>query len=219
MSGEPPAEHPVLHSDPAFEHARASDILRAIADNATGEAVTVRQMMDAFGERGYGLLMILFSLPNLVPSPGIGEIFGIPLFLIGYQMLVGRPTPWLPPAIERRGIRRTTLVRIVNAVEPRLRRIEAILKPRLTVLFSNRMDRAVGLFTLLCSISIIIPFPGTNFPVAIATVLIALAVMAEDGVVLIIGATIAAAGLTYTFVVVGGIAWLGILALTKMVVA
>lgn len=212
-------EQPVQHGDPAIEHARASDILRAMADTSTGDTITVRQMLEAFGERGYGLLMILFSLPNLVPSPGIGEIFGVPLFLIGYQMLVGRPTPWLPAAIERRSLQRTTLVRIINAVEPRLRWVESILKPRLTFLFSSRMDRAVGLFTMLCSISIMIPFPGTNFPVAIATVLISLAVMEEDGIVLVIGALIGAAGLTYTAVVVGGIIWLGALTLFRWIIA
>ncbi len=208
---------PVLHNDPAHEHARASDILRAMADGTDGEQVSIGQMMDAFGERAFGLLMILFCLPNLIPTPGLGSLFGIPLLFITLQMALGRPKPWLPRSIEAKSIQRTTLVRMVNAVEPRLRKVEAILKPRWTLLFSPAMDRAIGVFAALCAVSIIIPLPGTNFPPAIAVILISLAVTEEDGVYLGLGAIIGAAGLTYTTILVGGLAYAGWFALMRMI--
>ncbi len=208
---------PVLHKDPQHEHARASDILRSVADQSAGEHVSIGQMMDAFGERAFGLLMILFCLPNLIPTPGLGSLFGIPLLFITLQMALGRPKPWLPRSIEAKSIQRTTLVKMVNAVEPRLRKVEAILKPRWTFLFSRTMDRVIGVFAALCAISIIIPLPGTNFPPAIAVILISLAVTEEDGVYLALGAIIGTAGLTYTTILVGGLAYAGWFALVRMI--
>ncbi len=201
---------------PLGEHARASVILRALADAPGGETVSIGEMMDAFGERAFGLLIILFCLPNMIPTPGIGSLFGVPLLMIALQMAAGRPKPWLPRAIEAKTVQRATLVRMVDAVEPRMRRIEAILKPRWTFLFSSAMDRAIGVFAALCAISIIIPLPGTNFPPAIALILIALAVMEEDGLYLGLGGLIGAAGLTYTTILVGGLSYAGILALMRL---
>jgi hypothetical protein len=212
-----PGELPVRHSDPAFEHASASNILRALADRTGGETVSIGQMTTAFGERAFGILMIVFCLPNLIPTPGLGSLFGIPLLFITLQMALGRPRPWLPRSIESRTIQRTTLVKMVNAVEPRLRTIEGILRPRLTGLFSPAMDRVIGIFAALCAISIIIPLPGTNFPPAVAVILISLAVTEEDGLYLGLGLAIGTAGLTYTTLLVGGLAYAGWFALMTMI--
>ena len=199
------------------EHARASAILRHLADTHEAETISIGQMMEAFGERGFGLLLILFCLPNLIPTPGIGSLFGIPLLMVALQMAMGRPKPWLPRRIDSKTIQRTTLLKMVNAVEPRMRRIEAVLRPRWIGLFSPFMDRAIGVFAALCAISIIIPLPGTNFPPAIALILISLAVTEEDGVYLGLGVVIGLAGLTYTTFLVGGLAYAGWFALMRAI--
>lgn len=208
---------PVLHDDPVHEHARASDILRALADGKDGESVSISQMMHAFGERGFGLLMILFCLPNMVPVPAVGAIFGFPLLLIALQMMMGRDRPWLPRTVEAMRIQRSTLLKMVNAVEPRMRKVEGLLKPRWTFLFSPVMDRVIGLFAALCALSIILPMPGSNFPPAVALILISLAVTQEDGVYLGLGAVIGTAGLIYTTVLIGGLAYASWFALIKLI--
>lgn len=217
MGADPPLSGPtVSHADPAAEHARASDLLRMLAERGSSGRVTLGEMMEAFGERAFGLLMIVFSLPNLVPVPGIGALFGIPLLLLALQLALGRPKPLLPRGIEAKSIDRASLRRMVDAVEPRLRRVESILRPRYTMLFSPVMDRVIGAFVALCSLSIIIPFPGTNFPPAVAVILISLAVAEEDGVYLALGFVIGAAGLVYTGTVVGGLAYAGLIALPRL---
>ena len=56
----------------------------------------------------------------------------------------------------------------------------------------------VGLFAFLVAVSVLIPFPGTNFPPSIALVIVSIAVMEEDGYLLIGGYLIGLAGLAYT---------------------
>ena len=61
----------------------------------------------------------------------------------------------------------------------------------------------IGLFAVLVALSVLIPFPGTNFPPSIALVIVSIAVMEEDGYLLIGGYLIGLAGLAYTVTVLG----------------
>jgi hypothetical protein len=91
----------------------------------------------------------------------------------------------------------------VSVAAPRLRRIESWCRPRHVWAFGPVGDRLIGLFAILAAISVLIPFPGTNFPPSIALVIMSIAVMEEDGIVLAGGALVGALGLIYTAFVTG----------------
>ena len=187
-----------------FEHSSASDVLRAVIDRAEGDSITIGEIVDAFGERAFGFVLILFSLPNCVPAPpGIAAIVGTPVLIFGLQMMLGHQRPWLPKSVLRRSISIATFRKMIDLAEPRLRKLESFCKPRLTGLFGPAGDRLAGLFAVLVAISVLIPFPGTNFPPSIALVIALIAVMEEDGYLLIAGYLIGLAGLAYTAAVTG----------------
>ena len=98
----------------------------------------------------------------------------------------------------RRSVSVATFRKLIDVAEPRLKRLEAFCRPRLTSLFGPMGDRLVGLFAVLAAISVLIPFPGTNFPPSIALVIMSIAVMEEDGYLLLFGFAIGLAGLAYT---------------------
>lgn len=204
-------ETSIDRSDLPARHPPASELLRALADRGTEGRITIGELLDAFGERAFGILMILFSLPSMIPIPFLGGLFGYPLLFIALQMATGRPKPWLPNFIAARAIERRALAKCVNGVEPRLKRIEKVLKPRFTRLFTAKMDKVIGWFGVGAAISIIFPFPGTNFPPALGLIIASLALAEEDGMVLFLGLAILTAALTYTTIVIGGsfyAAWL-----------
>ena len=103
----------------------------------------------------------------------------------------------------RRCVSVATFRKVVDAAEPRLKRLEAFCRPRYIQLFGPTGDRLIGLFAVLVAISVLIPFPGTNFPPSIALVIMSIAVMEEDGVLLGVGLAIGLAGLAYTAAVTG----------------
>ena len=189
-----------------------SNILRGIADGLKAESISIRELLAAFGERAFGLGIIVFALPNTTPIPVIGALFGIPLMFLAVQMCMGRLHPWLPKAVMDRSIEKSRFIGMVDFVEPKLRKAESILKPRLTFLFSPAADRLVGLFVMLCTVSILIPLPGSNFPPAIGVIIVALAVIAEDGVALIVGILVGLLGLGYTTLMIGGLFWAVVIA-------
>ncbi|WP_262270322.1 MULTISPECIES: exopolysaccharide biosynthesis protein [Microvirga] len=188
----------------AHEHQSASAVLRAVIDEAKGETISIGEIIEAFGERAFGFVLILFSLPNCVPAPpGIAGIVGTPVLIFGIQMMLGHTRPWLPGFILRRTVSVSKFKRLIDIAEPRLKKLESYCRPRLLALFGPFGDRVVGFFAFLVAVSVLIPFPGTNFPPSIALVIASIAIMEEDGYLLILGYLIGLAGLAYTATVLG----------------
>ena len=188
----------------AHEHQSASAVLRAVIDEATGEVISIGEIIEAFGERAFGFVLILFSLPNCVPNvPGVAGIVGTPVLIFGIQMMLGHKRPWLPDFILRQTVSVSKFKRLIDIAEPKLQKLESFCRPRLTGLFGPLGDRVVGFFAFLVALSVLIPFPGTNFPPSIALVIASIAVMEEDGYLLIAGYLIGIAGLAYTATILG----------------
>jgi hypothetical protein len=210
-----PATDPATTPPP--DHRRASEVLRSAATQSDSEFISIREIVDAFGERAFGFVIILFSLPNCVPAPpGLLSIFGVPVFLFACQMALGRHKPWLPKKVLDKTFRRADLVSILDKAAPKLAYIERLLKPRATWLFSPLMERAFGVFVAILSLSVILPLPGTNYLPAFATVFLAMALIEEDGVVLGMGTALGIAGIILTTFIISALAgaiWLGTRAL------
>ncbi|WP_243374791.1 exopolysaccharide biosynthesis protein [Microvirga solisilvae] len=189
----------------AHEHQSVSAVLRAVVEEAKGDTISVREIIEALGDRAFGFVLILFSLPNSIPAvpPGVAGVFGTPVLIFGIQMLLGHKRPWLPQFFMRRELSLEKFRKFIDVAEPKLQWLERFCKPRLTQLFGVVGDRAVGLFAILVALCVLIPFPGTNIPPSAALVIISIAVIEEDGYLLILGSLIGLAGMAYTATVLG----------------
>lgn len=185
----------------------ASDILKEVADtnNANSDKVTLFDIKTALHERGFGILIIIFSLPLSVPipvPPGYTTILSIPLILFSLQLLFGFDSPWMPHWLERKSFQRSTLALVVEKTFPALRKIEKFMKPRMSFIFCGPGEKILAFVMLLCALSIAIPLPLTNFIPAIGTTLISLGIMSKDGLLSILGVLLSLCGLLLTVVVI-----------------
>ncbi|BAO99858.1 exopolysaccharide biosynthesis protein [Wolbachia endosymbiont of Cimex lectularius] len=185
----------------------ASDILKEVADtnNANSDKVTLFDIKTALHERGFGILIIIFSLPLSVPipvPPGYTTILSIPLILFSLQLLLGFDSPWMPHWLERKSFQRSTLALVVEKTSPALRKIEKFMKPRMSFIFCGPGEKILAFIMLLCALSIAIPLPLTNFIPAIGTTLISLGIMSKDGLLSILGVLMSLCGLLLTVVVI-----------------
>ncbi|MFT3974301.1 MAG: exopolysaccharide biosynthesis protein [Amaricoccus sp.] len=182
-----------------------SGVLRRLARSGTGERVSFGDLVEAFEIGAYGPLIVLFAAPNILPValPGISAVLGAPLILVTAQMMLGRRRPWLPGIIRRRSVRRVDLARLVERVVPRLERLEARMRPRHAVLTGRVGRRVVGAIGLLLATIIFLPIPFGNSLPGLALVLMALGLLARDGLMVAAGGGVAAAGV----VVASGFAW------------
>jgi len=206
----------LLHE--AMEHKRVSLVLRAVIETAPGDTISVREIIEAFGERAFGFVIILFSLPNCIPAPpGMNSVFGVPVLLFAVQLALGFKKPWLPRRILDKRFRVATFRKIIDAAEPKLRRVENLLRPRHTVLFGPRGDRLIGVFAVILAICVIVPLPGTNWVPSIALVILSMAILQEDGLVLGFGILAGLAGIAYTVILTSTLIHFALLAMSRAV--
>ncbi len=188
---------------PAGRRRAVSKLLEDFGKDGQGERIALGDIVRALAHRGHGLLLLLFALPNLVPLylPGLAAIFSLPLAVVSTQMLLGRRQPWLPDAVLDRSLARADYERLIGRTAPYLARVERVLRPRLVGLTNPLGQRLVGLLCLGLSLLLALPVPFTNIPLALPIALMGLALIARDGLLVMIGSALgaAAAGVTLVF--------------------
>ncbi len=154
------------------------------------DRISLAEVMAVLGERGFGLLLLVFTLPNAVPvpaPPGVSAILAIPLIFVAAQMVLGLDRPRLPARLRRMSVSQERLSQMLNRAGPLLERIENRLRPRHAALTGARAERILGLICLLLALVMSLPIPMGNAPVAWALVVIALGLIERDGVFTVLG--------------------------------
>jgi hypothetical protein len=167
------------------------------------DGTNVATIVDELDERAFGLLILLFAIPCLVPGLPGAQLIAIPIFLLGLQMLAGRNEVWLPKAALNAKIKRTWIDSIADFVEKRLRWTERLSKPRLAGLASGWSERLIGLVIALAAITIMLPI--TNTIPSLAITLIAVGLLQRDGLFTLAGCGLALAWLTFLTIMVWGL--------------
>jgi hypothetical protein len=166
---------------------RISEVLNDLASRPA-RAISLGDVLDAFGDRAFGALMLVFAAPNMLPlPPGLSAVLGAPLLFVTAQLMLGRPTLWMPGLIRRQSISRGFFALLTTKLSPLLRRAERLLRPRLTLLFHSVPERIVGAACLLLAIILLLPIPFGNIPPAWAIAAFALGILERDGLVTVVG--------------------------------
>jgi len=202
--------HPSAHLEPD-EQAPISRLFAEVAAHCTGERITLGEMAEAFGERAFGLLILMLCIPALLPAAA--SVFGTPMLILGVQMGLGYRMPKLPGFIARRSMSKTDLLRIAAAATTRLKRVERWVKPRPGFFTSPLADKMVGWMTVYTALMLILPGPGTNGPPAFGNIIMSIGVVENDSRVVAIGMFLALLGNIFATGVLIFIGWLGIQAL------
>ena len=168
-----------------------------ISNRAHSRQVTLNEILEIAGERTFGFLFVLLSLPSAlpVPAPGYSVPFGIVMLLLALQLIAGSEQPWLPEKFRKKGFERSTIQGFLRKGMPWLKRIETVARPRLTPVCTSRVGRmAIGCAIALMSISMMIPIPLTNTLPAIGIFVTGFGLLDDDGAISLAGLTICATG-------------------------
>ena len=186
---------------------RTSALLRDFLDTKTGERVHLGALRDALGDRGFGVLLFIFALPNLVPIsvPMLSAVLGLPLVLLAAQLTYGRREPWLPDWITNRSFPREGFDAVMRRALPSVERIERLLRPRLTWLLSWIGERLVGAAILTLALILTLPIPFANWLPAFGIAVIGLAIVEKDGVAVLAGLAVGVLSVVVAATVVIGL--------------
>ena len=161
--------------------------------------VTLAEILSLAGERTFGFLFVLISIPSALPVPATGYSipFAIVIFLLAIQLVIGRQRPWLPKKMMNSSIKLETAQGFIKASIPWLSRIEAVTKPRLAYICTSVPGQILlGTAIALMSISMMIPIPLTNTIPAAGIFITAFGLLEDDGLICIGGLFVCAVGAT-----------------------
>ena len=190
------------------DSAPISRIVSEVAAAFPGERISLGEMAHAFGDRAFGLLLLLLLLPGLLP--GMASVFGTPLLILGVQMGLGLRVPKLPGILARQTIKRSDLLRLASASSKGLNRIERYVRPRPGFFTSPIGERIIGWLTAYVALMLILPGPGTNGPPAFGNIVMALGLIEHDSKVTAWGVGLTIAGCIFATVILVLLVWLGI---------
>lgn len=174
-------------------------ILEKLERSGDGSTLSMNDVMEAIGERGYAPLTLILALIAAMPTgavPGIPTVCGISIALISAQLVLGKRYPWLPSRLRRASISRARYAKVAHRITPWTRRLDRLVKPRLEVLVDGWAARVIGLFFILLAVCMppleILPFAAAAPAGAIA--LISLGLAGRDGLWVLFGLLPAAFG-------------------------
>jgi hypothetical protein len=176
---------------------------------------TLNGLIERTEGRGQYLTIILLCLPFItpVPLPGVGVAVGVVVGLLSLRLAVGQP-PRLPRFLGERMLSPNVQTKLLAAGIRFLRFLERLVRPRQTRWLAWRAARFTNaLIMAFMAVLLALPIPPvvffTNSFPACAIILIAAAMMEEDGVTIWIGYAMAAVSVVY-LVLVGGAIEVGV---------
>ena len=183
---------------------KTSEILEQLARDATTR-VALGDLVTSLGDRAFGLLMLIFALPNAVglgTIPGLSTVFGLPQAIFAVQMIAGLQKPWLPRFLMEKSLSAEDFRSIVSKAHPQLSRFELMLKPRLEALTSPLAERVLGIIFLVLATIVALPIPLGNWPPAIAMAVISIGLVERDGLFVLIGLVVGVVAIAIALTVV-----------------
>lgn len=186
----------------ADEPKKLGDLLDDLDAEVEGDdSLAVKDILDAFGSRAFGPLLAVPGLIGLSPLgavPGAPAVIAVFVMLVAAQHMVGLDHPWLPKKLKKRSVPKKKWEKARDRVRPWLKRIDALIQPRLQWLTGTIAQRIISLVVIALAISM---FPLGFIPFAVAApagavLLFGLAISARDGLAMVLG-LLATAGTGY----------------------
>ncbi len=188
-----PASEPLVHS---LAVERTSTIFSRLIRENIGPEVELRQVVNGLKDRSFGVLMIMFAIPNAV-IPGISFILGAPIVLFALQIVWGRKQPWLPEFMLKRKLSQELFTAIARRVSKFLVWTEKWLKPRWLWMSSRTAQIILGFYVAFIAIILMAPIPFGNALPAFSIACISAGLIEKDGIAIVLGIVLGALGTIY----------------------
>ncbi|RUR33856.1 exopolysaccharide biosynthesis protein [Vreelandella andesensis] len=181
-------------------------LLRALPGHLKNQRPTLGDILAALDERATPLVLLLFAIPAIVPTPGIpaGMVFGSALAFIGIQMAIGTKRIRLPPGIAHLRIGRQQLERILGKATPHLEKLERHLSVRLGCLITPLAIRSIGVVIFIMALLIALPIPFGNTLPGLAVLILSLGIAQRDGIAVAAGLGLAVIAAVISTAIIGG---------------
>lgn len=193
-------------AETAIRPRKLSEELAQLQAGTTERVMTLREVIYVLRGRAYLLLVLLLALPFItpIPLPGLSTPFGLAIALIALRLMLGQ-RPWLPKKLQRKELPAGFFGRLFSVAARVLRFLEKFLRPRLVFLTNTALlNQLHAVLMLVAALALLLPLPipfTNSFP-AWTILLLAAGLLESDGLAVLLGYLVFAAGVLY-FVLLG----------------
>lgn len=173
---------------PDKEDTKTGTIDRDVADK-----MSFAEIVEAFHERGFGMLLLILAAPMALPipvPPGVNIILASPLIFLTAQQAIGKHTPWLPQFILKKQVKRSLFQKTMLTILPWIKKIEFFSRARLGFLTRGFSSYIIGICGLIMALCVCVPIPGTNSVPSLGIAVMAVGVLMRDGLAVLGGIAI-----------------------------
>jgi hypothetical protein len=178
--------------------------LEQIVEQDGPDRLSFTELAAQLHARAWGGLLFIFAAINVLPlPPGTSAFFALPILIVSAQMVLGRTSPWFPRRLDRRGVTKQELGRLIGKIGWLEQRVERIFKPRLARLTGPAATKVIGAVCFLLALVAAIPVPLFHVAPAAAIVLFGLSLIYRDGALVIIAVIAAILSLVVDALIIG----------------
>ncbi|MEP1230062.1 MAG: exopolysaccharide biosynthesis protein [Litorimonas sp.] len=166
-------------------------ILDHVDEVTSDETADLKSIIESFGDRAFGPIMLLSGLFMLTPLGGIPMVpaaFGFVVITFAVQLLMRRDTPWMPNILTRVKVSSKRVKQVKLKAAPILAKIDGIIRPRMQWAARGPFQVLAALIAIILSVAMV-PLGAVPFAVCIPGFvlgLLGLGITARDGVVMLI---------------------------------
>lgn len=184
-----------------FRHAHAH--LKAQPGGAPG--VSVAGLLELHGTASMATLLMLYALFCVMPVGGVGNVFGVALWLLAWQWWRGRPHA-LPARVAALRLNHRLSLLLLRLLAAGYRQAGRWLRPRWTPWMARWTQGWWAAWIALQALVIFLPIPLGNVLPAASLVALGLGRLLSDGLMFGVSLAIGALALLYS-AALGHVAW------------
>lgn len=158
---------------------RTSDVILSLMERAEEGDLTLRNLIGRFGDRTFGMLMVLLAVFTVIPF--ISFLSGALIVSLGLQMALGRKVAWLPRFVLDKVLPADKVIYALRLFEPKVRAIEDYVRPRWRFTEAPIIDRSIGVIIFVLGLIILLPLPFANLLPALVLMVLGVGLTERDG--------------------------------------
>ncbi len=166
-------------------------ILDHVDDVIVDETADLKSIIESFGDRAFGPVMLLSGLFMLTPLgaiPMVPAAFGFIVITFAVQLLMRRDTPWMPNVLSRVKVSSSRVKQVKRKATPILAKVDGVIRPRMQWAARGPFQILAALIAIILSMAMV-PLGAVPFAVCIPGFvlgLLGLGITARDGIMMFI---------------------------------
>jgi hypothetical protein len=166
---------------------KLSERMRVAAGRIEDRPVSLRRIFSLHGQSAHGALLVLLSVPCMLPIPGTGTVLSFGIAFFAWMMLKDPRRLALPWRVARfqlppKGARKT-----LGFLAWMYGHAERFSRPRLSVLSTPQQRWWKAPMIILMAVIIFLPLPLGNVLPAMSLVFLGMGMLFRDGVAVLLG--------------------------------